>query len=212
MHTLQTLCDAALRYASVPRSTWPASADRSGGLHDDAASTSSLYKSRVKWCFGDNRSHTASYGTVPGEFTHSTAAPEGGARTPGWEWVRGCVLCLSLAATAATAQDLPSGQTVTLDEVLIDQVGAEAWMRFRFLAPAIAGGPDGLGYAAVEGDFAVLCEDVARPYLAEFALDADVVVISMMDRAVPFGVADAEATQFFETFRVADGACAWQAF
>ncbi|MEO0670306.1 MAG: DUF6497 family protein [Pseudomonadota bacterium] len=149
---------------------------------------------------------------MPGEYTHSTAAPEGGARTPSWEWVRGCVLCLSFVATVATAQDLPSGQTVTLDEVLIDQVGAEAWMRFRFLAPAIAGGEEGLGYAAVEGDFAVLCEDVARPYLAEFALEADVVVISLMDRTVPFGVADAEATQFFETFRVTDGACDWQEF
>ncbi|WP_415921111.1 DUF6497 family protein [Tateyamaria sp. SN6-1] len=144
--------------------------------------------------------------------TQRTAAPEGGARTRIREWVRGCALFLTLTATSAAAQDLPSGQAVTLSEVLVDTVGAEAWLRFRFVAPAISREGGGITYARAEADFPVLCEDVARPYLAEFELMADVVVISLMDREVPFGVADADATQFFETFRIEGDACVWQAF
>ncbi|WP_299687680.1 DUF6497 family protein [uncultured Tateyamaria sp.] len=121
-------------------------------------------------------------------------------------------MTLAVTATTATAQDLPSGQDVTLHEVLVDQVGAEAWLRFRFLAPSIVQSGDGVTYAAAEADFGVLCDAIARPYLTEFDLTADIVVISLMDRAVPFGTSDPDATQFFETFRVADDACVWQAF
>ena len=185
---------------------------RATRLWGDPTSTSSLYNRRFKCWIGDNCSPTAAYRTVPGEKTQRTAAPEGGARTPRWEWVRGCVLTLLLATTSATAQDLPSGQDVTLHEVLVDQVGAEAWLRFRFLAPSIVPSGQGATYAAVEGDFGVLCDAVARPYLAEYELSADVIVISLMDRAVPFGVSDPDATQFFETFRVEGDTCVWQAF
>ena len=177
---------------------------------DNVASTSALYKPACKWCIGDNRAHTASYRTVPGEKTQRTAAPEGGARTRIWEWVRGCVVITAFATTTVAAQDVPSGQSVMLDEVLVDQVGAEAWLRFRFLAPDI--GTRGVTYTEAEDDFAVLCDAVARPYLVAFDLAADVVVISLMDRPVPFGQSDPDATQFFETFRIEDDTCVWQEF
>ena len=38
------------------------------------------------------------------------------------------------------------------------------------------------------------------------------IVISLSDRAVPFGEADPEATQFFEAYRVEGGACIWEMF
>lgn len=132
--------------------------------------------------------------------------------TPRWEWVRGCVLTLLLATTSATAQDLPSGQSVTLSEVLVDQVGEEAWLRFRFLAPQIAQGEAQVTYAQAESDFAALCDAIAVPYLAEFDLSADVIVVSLMDREVPFGQSDQDAMQFFETFRIENSACVWMEF
>ncbi|MEM6760553.1 MAG: DUF6497 family protein [Pseudomonadota bacterium] len=132
------------------------------------------------------------------------------------EWVRGCLFTLTamVTATAAAALELPSGQSVTLTEVLVDRVGEEDWLRFRFVAPAISrdGDGDGIGYAAAEADFAVLCDDLARPYMAAQDLSAQVVVISLMDRPVPFGQADPDATQFFEVFRIEDDTCVWQAF
>lgn len=127
------------------------------------------------------------------------------------EWVRGCVALMIMTSTAA-AQDLPSGQAVHLDEVLIDRVGEEDWLRFRFLTPDIARDGGTVSYAAAEQDFAVLCETVARPYISEHALRGDVIVVSLMDRPVPFGQADPDATQFFEAFRIEDGTCVWQAF
>ncbi len=161
------------------------------------------------------RQHTEQYRTVHGEFTCRTAAPEGGAWTAMRNRVRGCVLSLALAATvtsAAQAQDVPSGQAVTLDEVLVDSVGAEAWLRFRFMAPQIARDGGSVSFDAARDDFLHLCHAVALPYMREFDLDTDVIVISMMDRVVPFGTSDPDATQFFEAFRIADGACAWDSY
>jgi len=146
--------------------------------------------------------------TVRRVITERTAAPEGGARTPLREWVRGCVAAVFLA-TPVAAQEVPSGQNVTLSEVLIDSVGAEQWLRFRFLAPQIARDDGDLSYADVADDFQHLCDGFATPYMADFDLEGDVIVISLMDRPVPFGTADPDATQFFEAFRVEDGACVW---
>lgn len=142
-----------------------------------------------------------------------TAAPEGGARDRQRSWVRGCALiCAVTTAAPVWAQDVPSGQIVALDEVLIDTVNDEDWLRFRFLAPQIARDTGDITYAAAEGDFAHLCETVARPYLAEFDLEPEVIVIALMDRPVPFGQADADATQFIEAFRIEGDACVWEAF
>jgi len=140
-----------------------------------------------------------------------TAAPEGGARNRKRNWVRGCVF-LSVLAAPVGAQDVPSGQSITLHEVLIDQVNAESWLRFRFLAPQIARRDGDVTYVEAEADFAYLCETVVRPYMREYDLTSDVVVVALMDRPVPFGQADAQATQFIETFRIAEDRCIWEAF
>jgi hypothetical protein len=118
----------------------------------------------------------------------------------------------SPALSQLVLQAVPSGQAIDLLEVLIDEVDAEVWIRFRFLAPQIGKGRDGLDFAAVESDFPHLCAQVVLPYLQEFDLQPDVVVISMFDRPVEFGASDAEATQFIEAFRVSEGFCAWEVF
>lgn len=155
--------------------------------------------------------HILANGTVRRLTFARTAAPEGGARRRLRHWVRGCAF-LTLLASPVTAQDVPSGQMLTLHEVLVDAVETESWLRFRFIAPQIARKGGDVSYAQAEADFAHLCETVARPYMREYDLTADVIVVALMDRPVPFGEADAAATQFIEAFRIADDACIWEAF
>lgn len=110
----------------------------------------------------------------------------------------------------ASVQDVPSGQVIELFEVLIDHVGEEVWLRFRFLALGIGRNEFDLSFAQVENDFEHLCNMVALPYMQEFSLDTDVISIAMLDRPLEFGASDTEATQYVEAFRVVDGACAWK--
>jgi len=110
----------------------------------------------------------------------------------------------------AVSQDLPSGRLVELFEVLIDQVGDEAWLRFRFLAPELGSEDGALSFEATQADFQYLCGTVVLPYMNEHALRADVVVLSLLDRPVPFGATDQDATQLIEAFRVDTGTCVWE--
>ena len=153
-----------------------------------------------------DRRLSARYRLVRGEYAHRTAAPEGGARAVLSAWVRGCAATLALASSAA-ALDLPSGQAVTLNEVLLDEVGAEKWVRFRFLAPDVDPAAEGMA-----GDLLHLCDTVALPYMADHALAGDVIVVSLMDRPVPFGQTDNEALQVFEAFRRDGDMCLWDAY
>jgi hypothetical protein len=82
--------------------------------------------------------------------------------------------------------------------------------RLRLVVEGLGG--DGLGYDAVAGDFLWLCQQVALPALAANAWAPAEVVITLSDRETEFGLADPEAVQFFEGFRVVDGTCVPQAF
>ncbi|TDE41214.1 DUF6497 family protein [Antarcticimicrobium sediminis] len=158
------------------------------------------------------------------------AAPAGGAcRSRGR---RGCALitvtlvsvlladlpCAGWAAAPITAQGtlpaqemipVPSGQTVRLHEVLLDDTPGALWGRFRFIAPQI-------GHAITPDDSAAdmdhLCATVALPYLAQQGLSAARVVISLSDRVVPFGESAPDATQYFEAYRPEDDRCIWEGF
>ena len=59
-------------------------------------------------------------------------------------------------------------------------------------------------------DFEYLCEALVLPYMSDFELKGDVIVVSLSDRATQFGEPDPEATQFFEAFRVVDEICIWE--
>ncbi len=125
---------------------------------------------------------------------------------------------LILVATVARAAevpagpqvDVPSGQSVTLQEVLVEKMAAETWLRFRFIAPQIARDGGTVTYDQAGPDMASLCNTLAIPYLAHYDLTGDVVVISLADRATEFGSADPDATQFFEAFRIQDNDCIWE--
>jgi hypothetical protein len=119
---------------------------------------------------------------------------------------------MMMTTTAVQAQDVPSGQVVTLHEVLIDEVNAQSWLRFRFIAPQIARNGGDVTFAQAEPDMAHLCQATAVPYMAEYALSADMIVISMSDQIIEFGETNPDATQFFDAFRVENETCIWEAF
>ena len=126
---------------------------------------------------------------------------------------RGCVLALALAtsAYAATALDTPSGQSVTLEEILLDENPGELWVRFRFLAPDLprAGEVDPQSTA---NDMQYLCDWIAAPYLVDNAISPARIVISMADRTVPFGESDPASSQVFEMYRLENRICIWEEF
>ncbi|PYE85476.1 DUF6497 family protein [Pseudoroseicyclus aestuarii] len=111
--------------------------------------------------------------------------------------------CLGPAAAAQTVIDTPSGASAQLLGVVLEEDLHVA--RFRFLVEAL--GSDGLTFEAVDADFAWLCAQLALPALRQNGWEAGQVILSYSDRDLPFGTLDAEATQYFEAFRVEDGAC-----
>ncbi|MEM6305793.1 MAG: DUF6497 family protein [Pseudomonadota bacterium] len=124
--------------------------------------------------------------------------------------MRNTVLALLLAATPAAAFDVPSGQPIELQEVLIDEVESGTWLRFRFIAPDIARGGGSMTYETSEPDMQHLCDSFALPYMKDFDLTAQMIVISLADRPTEFGLADPDATQFFEAYRPEGTACIWE--
>jgi Family of unknown function (DUF6497) len=113
-------------------------------------------------------------------------------------------------ALPALALELPSGQSADLQEVLVDDLGSETWLRFRFVAPQISRAAADADETAQ--DMLFLCTHLALTYIADFDLSGDVIVVSLADRALEFGVADPDATQFFEAFRAQDGTCIWEGY
>ena len=112
----------------------------------------------------------------------------------------------------ATVQEVPSGQSVTLHEVLVDMVNGENWLRFRFVAPSIGADKGKVSHDDAAKDIEHLCAAVAVPYIAEYDLKSDLVVVSMADQKTEFGKTKPDATQFFEAFRVQNDICIWEAF
>ena len=142
------------------------------------------------------------------------AAPAGGAR---FAWCRGCALGLVLAlswppATGMAQAALPSGQIVTLAEVLLDEAPGALWVRFRFVAPEVAREGGTVDAQAALADLDALCQQIAVPYVSQYGLAPERVVVSLSDRMVEFGATDPDATQFFELFSIQDARCIWEEF
>lgn len=105
---------------------------------------------------------------------------------------------------------VPSGQPVTLQDVIANAPGPEGLtLRFRFLAPAIAGSVD---FDTAAADMQHLCDSFAIPRLAEIGPQAQQVVISLSSEAVPFGEPAPDVVQFFESYRIEGDSCVWEMF
>jgi len=122
------------------------------------------------------------------------------------------LLIMPGTAPAQQALEVPSGQPVTLGEVLIDDATGELLVRFRFIAPNIGDGPEQVTYEISSGDMDYLCRFLVLPYLTQYDLQPSRVVISLSDRPVPFGATDPDATQYFDAYRPENASCIWEAF
>ena len=122
--------------------------------------------------------------------------------------------CVAFApAMAQDSLDVPSGQAVTLADIIRDApLDAEGVVRFRFLAPAIARANPQVSPRQASADMAHLCATYALPKLDELGLSATQIVISMSDQPVIFGEFTPDATQFFEAFTPKNNTCEWDPF
>lgn len=102
---------------------------------------------------------------------------------------------------------VPSGRAVTFLDVIGNAPGAEgSTARFRFVAPGLKAGDDWVD------DMQALCDSYALPRVQGNVPEPQQIVISLADRAVPFGEAAPEAVQFFEAYALKNGACIWEVF
>jgi hypothetical protein len=108
---------------------------------------------------------------------------------------------------------VPSGQLVTLHETIWNVVGPEGLVtRFRFIAPAINRDAGTVDFEAASIDLMYLCQEYALQKLSQSGPVPAQVIVSLADRPLPFGEAAPEATQYFEAFRIENGACIWEVF
>ena len=121
------------------------------------------------------------------------------------------VITATLIAGAAAAEpiSLPSGQAVTLYDLIVEE--ETGFARFRFLAPAIAG-QSPLAQELVFADMQALCDQVVLPALNEQGWQGAQIVITLSDREVAQGVSDPEAVQYFEGYSPSQGGCIWELF
>ena len=109
----------------------------------------------------------------------------------------------------ATLIAVPSGQAVTLQEVIWNVPGAQGLtLRFRFVAPDLAA----WDVAVAQADMQALCDGYAAPRMTDFGPVPEQVVISLADAARPFGETAPDAVQYFEAYRIENGACIWEIF
>ncbi|MFM2391181.1 MAG: hypothetical protein RLZZ437_2736 [Pseudomonadota bacterium] len=104
---------------------------------------------------------------------------------------------------------VPSGQAVALQDVIWNVRGVQGLtLRFRFVAPDLAA----LDLDAALADMQALCESYAIPRSTDFGPAPQQIIISLADVALPFGEAAPDAVQYFEAYRIENGACIWEIY
>lgn len=108
---------------------------------------------------------------------------------------------------------LPSGQAVTLQEVIWNAPGPDGLTtRFRFVAPAIAEAGGTIDTETALADMQWLCQTFALPRIAQPGPMPAQIIISLSAVPLPFGEAHPEVTQLFEAYSLQDGECLWEVF
>ena len=108
---------------------------------------------------------------------------------------------------------VPSGQAVTLHEVIVDQPAPGAVIyRFRFLAPAITRDGGTMDFEASIADMQQLCDTYAVQHLTAPLPETVQVIIAFSDKILPFGETDPDTTQFFMPFAIENGVCVLEPF
>lgn len=105
--------------------------------------------------------------------------------------------------------EVPSGRALSLIDVITNAPGpAGATARFRFLAPGLSSEEA----EAAAADMQAVCDSFAVKRIDGMVPAPQQIVISFASQPVPFGEAAPDVVQFFESFRVENGACVWEVF
>ena len=105
--------------------------------------------------------------------------------------------------------EVPSGRKLSLIDVITNAPGpAGATARFRFLVPGLASEEAD----AAAADMQALCDSFALARTDGMVPAPQQIVISFAGEAVPFGEAAPDVVQFFESYRIKNGACVWEVF
>ncbi len=128
--------------------------------------------------------------------------------------MRAAAIILALAAPVSAEQiAVPSGQAVTLHEVITDVPGpAGDTHRYRFLAPGIARANPTVSKEEIFADIDHLCAAFVIPGLAGSDSAPSQIIISLSDQPADFGAPNPEITQFFEAYTIQGAACIWEGF
>ncbi len=123
--------------------------------------------------------------------------------------IRAIAMVAAMTASAAYAQDaVPSGQPLVLWEVVWERIeGTGTQAVFRFIAPGVARDGGEVDAEAALADLDWLCGSHAVPIAGLPAARAQTVVVTLMDRPVPRGATDPDATQYFGLYVIEDGRC-----
>lgn len=128
-------------------------------------------------------------------------------------WLALVALILPLPALADDGLDLPSGEKVTLIEVLNNVPGSDGLaVRYRFLAPQIARSGGTVDGDTAGSDMDWICNNYALQRLPTNGPQSVEIIISMSDMLVPFGEDHPEATQFFNSYAITNGKCEWEMY
>ena len=128
-------------------------------------------------------------------------------------WPALVALLLPMPALAGDALTLPSGEKVTLIEVLNNVPGNDGLaVRYRFLAPQIARKGGTVDGDTAGSDMEWICNNYALKRLPTNGPQPVEIIISMSDMDVPFGEEHPEATQFFNSYAITNGSCEWEMY
>jgi hypothetical protein len=126
--------------------------------------------------------------------------------------------CLAALAALAACQDdpaaeggipVPSGRDVLPIDVITNAPGtAGAAARFRFLVPDL----EAEDFESSVADMQALCDVHAMPLTVGMVPAPQQIIIAFMASEVPFGQPAPDVVQFFETYRVENGACVVEPF
>ncbi|WP_166417609.1 DUF6497 family protein [Cochlodiniinecator piscidefendens] len=112
------------------------------------------------------------------------------------------IACLLLPAMLWASDEVELTQA-ELIEVLHENGGSTHRLRYM----------DGSVFDARVDDVLEDMEDLCNVYLAQAQIPhPENIIVSMSDRFIPFGVTDADATQFFEAYTVENATCMWGDF
>ena len=105
------------------------------------------------------------------------------------------------------------GNLISFLDVILNAPGPDGLTaRFRFVAPGIAKQGGTVDFETASADMEHLCRAFALPRISDIGPKPSQIVISLSDKAVPFGEPAPDTTQFFEAYAIEGDDCIWEAF